>query len=65
MTQSSRSIEGSEGGSDAKKNVDVHRAGVAVRSQQGEWIVMTRNAKIAIYDDNGREREKYPVMYGA
>ena len=50
---------------DAKKNVDVHRAGVAVRGQQGDWIVMTRNAKIAIYDDNGREREKYPVMYGA
>ena len=50
---------------DARKNVDVHRAGVAVRSKQGEWIVMTRNAKIAIYDNNGREREKYPVMYGA
>ncbi|MEE9204624.1 MAG: DNA-directed RNA polymerase subunit beta', partial [Nitrospirales bacterium] len=50
---------------DAKKNVDVHRVGIAVRSQQSEWIVMTRNAKIAIYDNNGREREKYPVMYGA
>jgi DNA-directed RNA polymerase subunit beta' len=26
---------------------------------------MNRNAKIAIVDDSGREREKYPVVYGA
>jgi DNA-directed RNA polymerase subunit beta' len=26
---------------------------------------MNRNAKIAIYDETGREREKYPVVYGA
>ncbi|MFQ5991339.1 MAG: DNA-directed RNA polymerase subunit beta' [Nitrospiraceae bacterium] len=50
---------------DAKKNADVHNAGIAVRSQEGDWVVMNRNAKIAIYDETGREREKYPVMYGA
>ncbi len=50
---------------DAKKNTDVHNAGMAVRNKEGEWVVMSRNAKIAIYDDSGREREKYPVMYGA
>jgi DNA-directed RNA polymerase subunit beta' len=27
--------------------------------------VMNRNTKIAIVDDSGREREKYPVVYGA
>ena len=38
---------------------------IAVKNKEGEWVVMNRNAKIAIYDENGREREKYPVVYGA
>ena len=50
---------------DAKKNADIHNNGIAVRNKAGEWVVMNRNAKIAIYDETGREREKYPVMYGA
>jgi DNA-directed RNA polymerase subunit beta' len=50
---------------DAKKNADVHNAGIAVRNKENEWVVMNRNAKIAIVDENGREREKYPVVYGA
>jgi DNA-directed RNA polymerase subunit beta' len=50
---------------DAKKNADIHHGGIAVKNKEGEWVVMNRNAKIAIYDENGREREKYPVMYGA
>jgi DNA-directed RNA polymerase subunit beta' len=50
---------------DAKKNADVHNAGIAVKNKEGEWVVMNRNAKIAIYDESGREREKYPVVYGA
>ncbi len=50
---------------DAKKNADVHNTGIAVRNKEGEWVVMNRNAKIAIYDENGREREKYAVVYGA
>ena len=50
---------------DAKKNADFHQAGMAVKNKQGEWVVMHRNAKIAVYDENGREREKYPVVYGA
>ena len=50
---------------DAKKNADVHNSGIAVRNKEGEWVVMNRNAKIAIVDDTGREREKYPVVYGA
>ncbi|HWV45291.1 MAG TPA: DNA-directed RNA polymerase subunit beta', partial [Nitrospira sp.] len=50
---------------DAKKNADIHNAGIAVRNKEGEWVVMNRNTKIAIVDDSGREREKYPVVYGA
>ncbi|MEW6542080.1 MAG: DNA-directed RNA polymerase subunit beta' [Nitrospirota bacterium] len=50
---------------DAKKNADVHNSGIAVRNKEGEWVVMNRNAKIAIYDETGREREKYAVVYGA
>jgi DNA-directed RNA polymerase subunit beta' len=50
---------------DAKKNADQHNNGIAVRNKEGEWVVMNRNAKIAIVDDTGREREKYPVVYGA
>ncbi len=50
---------------DGKKNADVHNSGIAVKNKSGEWVVMIRNAKIAIYDESGREREKYPVMYGA
>jgi DNA-directed RNA polymerase subunit beta' len=49
---------------DAKKNADLHNSGIAVRNKEGEWVVMNRNAKIAIVDDSGREREKYPVVYG-
>ena len=50
---------------DAKRNSDFHNSKMAVKNKQGEWVVMNRNAKIAVYDDSGREREKYPVVYGA
>ncbi len=50
---------------DAKKNADIPTPGIAVRNKEGEWVVMNRNAKIAIVDESGREREKYPVVYGA
>ena len=50
---------------DAKKNSDFHNGKMAVKNKQGEWVVMNRNAKITVCDDLGREREKYPVVYGA
>jgi DNA-directed RNA polymerase subunit beta' len=64
-------VEGKHAGSlkfmsfDAKKNADYPNPGIAVKNKDGDWVVMNRNAKIAIYDENGREREKYPVVYGA
>ena len=36
-----------------------------VRDKSGDMVVMNRNGKIAIYDETGREKEKYSVVYGA
>jgi DNA-directed RNA polymerase subunit beta' len=36
-----------------------------VRDKHGDQIVMSRNGEIAIRDTTGRERERYPVVYGA
>ncbi len=36
-----------------------------VKNKDGDMIVMNRNGKIAIFDESGREKEKYSVVYGA
>jgi DNA-directed RNA polymerase subunit beta' len=36
-----------------------------IKTKQGATIVMNRNAEIAVIDSTGRERERYPVVYGA
>jgi len=36
-----------------------------VRNAKGELIAMNRNGILAIVDDKGREKERYPVVYGA
>ncbi len=36
-----------------------------VRGKDGILVVMNRHGEIAILDDNGRERERYPLTYGA
>ncbi|GAB4390605.1 MAG: DNA-directed RNA polymerase subunit beta' [Thermodesulfovibrionales bacterium] len=36
-----------------------------VRNREGLLVVMNRNGQIAVTDLKGREREKYPVVYGA
>src|SRR5260370_12942303 len=36
-----------------------------VKNAKGELIAMTRNGIMAIIDDKGREKERYPVVYGA
>jgi len=36
-----------------------------VRNRDGDLIVMNRNGEIAIVDDEGRERRRYSVIYGA
>ncbi|GJL60772.1 MAG: DNA-directed RNA polymerase subunit beta' [Nitrospirales bacterium] len=49
---------------DAKKNADFYNPSMAVKTRQGDWVVMVRNGKVAVIDETGREREKYPVVYG-
>jgi DNA-directed RNA polymerase subunit beta' len=36
-----------------------------VKNAKGELVAMNRNSIIAIIDDKGREKERYPVVYGA
>ena len=36
-----------------------------VRDRQGRLIAMNRNSEIGLFDVSGRERERYPVVYGA
>ncbi len=36
-----------------------------ITSKKGDLINMNRNGQLAICDDTGRERERYPVVYGA
>ncbi|MHB8483400.1 MAG: DNA-directed RNA polymerase subunit beta', partial [Nitrospiria bacterium] len=36
-----------------------------VKNKDGDMIVMNRNGKIALFDESGREKEKYSVVYGA
>ena len=36
-----------------------------VRNAKGELIAMNRNGILAIVDDKGREKERYPVVYEA
>ncbi len=36
-----------------------------VINREGDLVVMNRNGEIAVMDDKGREKERYPVVYGA
>ncbi|MDA0999733.1 MAG: DNA-directed RNA polymerase subunit beta' [bacterium] len=36
-----------------------------ITNNAGDIVVMNRNGQIAICDETGRERERYPVVYGA
>ncbi len=38
---------------------------VAVPNKEGYLTVMNRNGEVAVIDANGREREKYSIVYGA
>jgi len=36
-----------------------------VRNKNGDLVAMNRNGILALVDDKGREKERYPVVYGA
>jgi DNA-directed RNA polymerase subunit beta' len=36
-----------------------------VVNRDGDLVVMNRNGEIAVVDDKGREKERYPAVYGA
>ena len=51
---------------DAKSDGFARFIGIqTVRSKTGELIAMNRNGIMAVVDDKGREKERYPVVYGA
>ena len=50
----------------AKSNGFARYIGInAVRDQSGTLVAMNRNGIVAVVDEKDRERERYPVMYGA
>ena len=36
-----------------------------VKNKEGDLVVMNRSGQILVVDEKGRERERYPVVYGA
>jgi DNA-directed RNA polymerase subunit beta' len=36
-----------------------------LKNRMGDLVVMNRNGEVAIVDDKGREKKRYPVIYGA
>jgi DNA-directed RNA polymerase subunit beta' len=51
---------------DAKSDGFARYIGIqTVRSKTGELIAMNRSGIMAVVDDKGREKERYPVVYGA
>src|SRR5574341_955042 len=36
-----------------------------VKNKEGDYVALSRNGSVAIFDETGREREKYAIIYGA
>jgi DNA-directed RNA polymerase subunit beta' len=53
---------------DARHAGSVHYEGLVVvetHKEGGQLIVMNRNGSLVIKDEKGRDRERYPIVYGA
>src|SRR5678815_5893382 len=53
---------------DARHAGTVHYEGLVVvetHKEGGQLIVMNRNGSLVIKDEKGRDRERYPIVYGA
>ena len=60
----SRSAEQSTLQAKTKGAIRLHNV-ITVKNREGAVIVMSRNGELTIVDANGRERERYQVVYGA
>ena len=60
----SRSIEQSVHTSRYSGSLKFENVNVA-QNREGKWTVMNRGGEAFILDDTGREREKFPLVYGA
>ena len=60
----SRRAEQSSLEAKTKGTVKFHNV-ITVKNKEGYLTVMNRNGEIAILDAQNREREKYPIVYGA
>jgi DNA-directed RNA polymerase subunit beta' len=60
----SRRAEQSSLEAKTKGTVKFHNV-ITVKNKEGYLTVMNRNGELAILDAQGREREKYPIVYGA
>jgi DNA-directed RNA polymerase subunit beta' len=47
--------------------IKLHNLRLVEKEEAGvkHYIVMSRNGEVGLVDDNGRERERYPLVYGA
>ena len=65
-TGGTANIEGAESSYEAKNNgfVKFHMLS-CVDALDGTFVVMNRNSEMSIHDPDGRERERYPLRYGA
>jgi DNA-directed RNA polymerase subunit beta' len=53
---------------DARHKGTVHYEGLVVvetHKEGGQLIVMNRNGSLVVKDEKGRDRERYPIVYGA
>jgi DNA-directed RNA polymerase subunit beta' len=72
LTMRTFHIGGAATGSSEQSKQDARTDGLAkylnihtVRNAKGELIAMNRTGILAVTDEKGRERERYPVVYGA
>ncbi len=72
LTMRTFHVGGTATGSSEQSKQDAKSSGfvkflsvITVRNAKGELIAMNRNGILAIIDDKGREKERYPVVYGA
>ena len=72
LTMRTFHIGGAASRSVAANSIDVKTKGLAryhdlkiVENTKGENVVVSRSGELGVYDDNGRERERYKIPYGA